>query len=248
MTSCAGSCLSPIQTQFMRSVVVPFFLLKCNSIWQQVVLRGSISYNTEFQRPLQYNLELRHLPDNYTFMVMEDAMYSVQGFEVKMERKLLPSLTKFYIPTQLLVALSWLAFFVPPEVISGRMVLLITILLMLTNIGSPAIVPFSVFSLYICRHFSWVWQSTLCSFYSSPHLATGMPNSDYCQHCSVCLCPLHHGKRGKGEGKWWAGPSSFPPIFTRRIHSGHWSVRVIKCWPNCKTCCFSFSQEPSCTR
>ena len=47
-----------------------------------VVLRGSISYNTEFQRPLQYKLELRHLPDNYTFMVMEDAMYSVQGFEV----------------------------------------------------------------------------------------------------------------------------------------------------------------------
>ena len=44
----------------------------------QVVLRGSISYNTEFQRPLQYKLELRHLPDNYTFMVLEDAMYSVQ--------------------------------------------------------------------------------------------------------------------------------------------------------------------------
>ena len=50
----------------------------CGSDVLQVVLRGSISYNTEFQRPLQYNLELRHLPDNYTFMVMEDAMYSVQ--------------------------------------------------------------------------------------------------------------------------------------------------------------------------
>ena len=46
----------------------------------QVVLRGSISYNTEFQRPLQYKLELRHLPDNYTFMVLEDAMYSVQVY------------------------------------------------------------------------------------------------------------------------------------------------------------------------
>ena len=68
-------------------------------------------------------------------------MYSVQGFEVKMERKLLPSLTKFYIPTQLLVALSWLAFFVPPEVISGRMVLLITILLMLVNIGKHSEQP-----------------------------------------------------------------------------------------------------------
>ena len=60
-------------------------LPRIQSIFQyffQVVLRGAISYNTEFQRPLQYNLELRHLPDNYTFMVMEDAMYSVQGFEV----------------------------------------------------------------------------------------------------------------------------------------------------------------------
>ena len=81
-------------------------------------------------------------------MVMEDAMYSVQGFEVKMERKLLPSLTKFYIPTQLLVALSWLAFFVPPEVISGRMVLLITILLMLTNIGIN-----TIFLVLGCKYF-----------------------------------------------------------------------------------------------
>ena len=65
-----------------------------------MVLRGSISYNTEFQRPLQYNLELRHLPDNYTFMVMEDAMYSVQGFEVKLSRRLLTHVTQLYIPTQ----------------------------------------------------------------------------------------------------------------------------------------------------
>ena len=70
-----------------------------------------------------------------------------------MARKLVPSITKLYIPSQLLVlitmfthtfvtaylstqvGLSWLAFFVPPEVISGRMVLLITLLLMLTHLG-----------------------------------------------------------------------------------------------------------------
>ena len=33
------------------------------------------------------------------------------------------------------MSLSWLAFFVPPEVISGRMVLLVTLLLMLTQTG-----------------------------------------------------------------------------------------------------------------
>ena len=120
----------PIDEQLCRVLSVAH----ANSI-HEVVLRGSISYNTEFQRPLQYKLELRHLPDNYTFMVMEDTMYSVQGFEVKLQRKLLPALTKFYIPTQLMVALSWLAFFVPPEVISGRMVLLVILLLMLTNVG-----------------------------------------------------------------------------------------------------------------
>ena len=53
---------------------------------------------------------------------------------------MLPSLTKFYIPTQLMVALSWLAFFVPPEVISGRMVLLVILLLMLTNDGKEVTV------------------------------------------------------------------------------------------------------------
>ena len=136
MFDVAGTCFMsfrnyPIDEQLCRVLSVAH----ANSI-HEVVLRGSISYNTEFQRPLQYKLELRHLPDNYTFMVMEDTMYSVQGFEVKLQRKLLPALTKFYIPTQLMVALSWLAFFVPPEVISGRMVLLVILLLMLTNVGN----------------------------------------------------------------------------------------------------------------
>ena len=40
-----------------------------------------------------------------------------------------------YYKCQFQVGLSWLAFFVPPEVISGRMVLLITLLLMLTHLG-----------------------------------------------------------------------------------------------------------------
>ena len=69
---------------------------------------------------------------------------------------MLPSLTKFYIPTQLMVALSWLAFFVPPEVISGRMVLLVILLLMLTNVGKgslsrvypPKQIYYSIYSRY----------------------------------------------------------------------------------------------------
>lgn len=59
----------PLDEQLCRVLSVSH----TNSI-HEVVLHGSISYNTELQRPLQYNLELRHLPDNYTLMVMEDTM------------------------------------------------------------------------------------------------------------------------------------------------------------------------------
>ena len=83
------------------------------------------------------------------FFIHPLLVLNLQGFEVKLARKLIPSITKLFIPSQLLVilvffqyykcqfqvGLSWLAFFVPPEVISGRMVLLITLLLMLTHLG-----------------------------------------------------------------------------------------------------------------
>ncbi|XP_023328635.1 glycine receptor subunit beta-type 4 [Eurytemora carolleeae] len=130
-----GTCVMSYQNYPMDSQLCRVLSVSHSNSIHEVVLRGSISYNTEFQRPLQYKLELRHLPDNYTFMVMEDAMYSVQGFEVRLDRRLAPMLTRMYIPTQLLVFTSWLAFFVPPEVVSGRMVLLVTLFLMIINIG-----------------------------------------------------------------------------------------------------------------
>ena len=45
-------------------------------------LRSTISYKLEIQKQLQYHIELRHLPDNYTYLVMDEIMFSVQGFEV----------------------------------------------------------------------------------------------------------------------------------------------------------------------
>ena len=49
-------------------------------------LRSTISYNRELQKPLQYYIELRHLPDNYTYLVMDEVMVSVQGFEVNLKK------------------------------------------------------------------------------------------------------------------------------------------------------------------
>ena len=210
----------PIDEQLCRVLSVAH----ANSI-HEVVLRGSISYNTEFQRPLQYELELRHLPDNYTFMVMEDTMYSVQGFEVKLKRKVFPSLTKFYIPTQLMVSLSWLAFFVPPEVISGRMILLVVLLLMLTNVGKKSISDLDTHQLTdhvtICRNLCRGQRPSKLKLHGGAHLAAGLPDPDHRQHRPVRLRPVHHGQGGEGQGERGPGPASLTAVSTGRIHSGH---------------------------
>ena len=44
-----------------------------------------------------------------------------------------------YLPTSLLVVASWIGFFVPADMIPGRMALLVTILLMLINTSSTVI-------------------------------------------------------------------------------------------------------------
>ena len=208
----------PIDEQLCRVLSVAH----ANSI-HEVVLRGSISYNTEFQRPLQYELELRHLPDNYTFMVMEDTMYSVQGFEVKLKRKVYPSLTKFYIPTQLMVSLSWLAFFVPPEVISGRMILLVVLLLMLTNVGKST-TPVTLYdtpSLTTCRDLCRGQCPGQLKLHGGAHLAAGLSDPDHRQHRPVRLRALHHGQGGTGQGKRGPGSPSLAAVSSGRINSGH---------------------------
>ena len=43
-----------------------------------------------------------------------------------------------YLPTGTLVLISWISFFVPAELVPGRMALLVTIFLMLVNISNSA--------------------------------------------------------------------------------------------------------------
>ena len=117
---------------------------------------------------------------------------------------MLPSLTKFYIPTQLMVALSWLAFFVPPEVISGRMVLLVILLLMLTNVGkgslsrvyppTPKSITLSTQDIELLIHYlmdTHLDARDICGgectgqleLHGGARVAAGLPDPDHRQHC-----------------------------------------------------------------
>ncbi len=51
-----------------------------------------------------------------------------------MSRKLHLHMSEVFFPTTVFVCLSWVSFLIPPEVIPGRMTLLLTLLLVLVNI------------------------------------------------------------------------------------------------------------------
>ena len=60
--------------------------------------------------------------------------YSVAGFEMVLTRKISFYVVTYYLPSGLFVVVSWISFLVNPEVIPGRMTLLVTIFLVLINI------------------------------------------------------------------------------------------------------------------
>ncbi len=68
---------------------------------------------------------------------------SYSGWRVLLRRKLHLHVSEVYFPTAIYVALSWLSFLVAPEVVPGRMALLVTLLLVLVNVFNrvSAIVP-----------------------------------------------------------------------------------------------------------
>jgi len=60
--------------------------------------------------------------------------FSVAGFEMILRRHISHYLITYYLPSGLFVVVSWISFVVPPDVIPGRMALLITLFLVLVNI------------------------------------------------------------------------------------------------------------------
>merc|ERR1719510_1721812 len=59
--------------------------------------------------------------------------YSVYGFEIKLTRSIGPFILSVYLPSAMFVMMSWVSFFVPPDIVPARIVLLVTLCLVLIN-------------------------------------------------------------------------------------------------------------------
>ena len=60
--------------------------------------------------------------------------YSVAGFELTLSRKTMHYIITCYLPSGMFVVVSWISFLVPPDIVPGRMTLLVTVFLVLINI------------------------------------------------------------------------------------------------------------------
>ena len=83
---------------------------------------------------LDYSISINKLRDDQTHYMALGMNYSVTGFEMILQRKMSFYIVTYYLPSGLFVVVSWISFLINPEVICGRMTLLVTIFLVLINI------------------------------------------------------------------------------------------------------------------
>ncbi|XP_023323455.1 glutamate-gated chloride channel subunit beta [Eurytemora carolleeae] len=94
-----------------------------------------VQYNEKKRNTiLDYLIEVLPLEQSDRILDYSGMNYSVTGFEMRLSRHVLKYLYIYYLPSGLFVVVSWVGFLIPPEVVPGRMAMLITLFLVLINI------------------------------------------------------------------------------------------------------------------
>ena len=88
------------------------------------------------QRNLQYHIDITDLRRNESKIeeTLSGRTWATCGFKIAIVRKKSQIFVQVYLTSVLLVALSWVSFIINPEVVPGRMGLLVTVFLMLITL------------------------------------------------------------------------------------------------------------------
>jgi len=101
---------------------------------ETVTCKATHIYDIRRQRSLQHFLTIEDLPEQFHTVVIPSGNYSACGFQVRLQRKQMQSMFQVYLPSCMFVIVSWVSFMVKPEVVPGRMAMLVTLFLVLINI------------------------------------------------------------------------------------------------------------------
>ena len=97
---------------------------------------AKVQYKEETRNTiLDYIVQIQNLNERDRILPYGDlGNFSITGIEMKFTRHKLKYLYVYYLPSGLFVVVSWASFLIPPEVVPGRMAMLITLFLVLINI------------------------------------------------------------------------------------------------------------------
>ena len=99
-----------------------------------MICSSKFLYNAKRQRNLQHYIQIENLPEKYKVVDLPSGHYAACGFQVSMQRKQMQYQIQVYLPSFMFVVTSWVSFLIKPEVVPGRMALLVTLFLVLINI------------------------------------------------------------------------------------------------------------------
>jgi len=102
--------------------------------YETVTCKSHFIYDASRQRSLQHFIQIEDLPPQYKSVHLPSGQYAACGFQVRLQRKQMQYIVQVYLPTSLFVIVSWVSFLIKPEVVPGRMALLVTLFLVLINI------------------------------------------------------------------------------------------------------------------
>ena len=123
----------------------PFRVLSYFSTDNTVSCTSEFTYSDKTQRKLQYSILINPLPEAQTTLIGPFGNFSACGFSVSLVRKRSQTFCQVYLTSILFVIVSWVSFLIRPEVVPGRIGLLVTIFLVLVNIfdGAKSVAPVS---------------------------------------------------------------------------------------------------------
>ena len=96
---------------------------------------SNISFNHKHQRNLQYMLNVSAFKPEHNKLIEHNGLiFATCGFRIDLKRKIQKIIFQMFIPSTLLLIISWVSFIVDPKIVPGRMGLIVTIFLVLVNI------------------------------------------------------------------------------------------------------------------
>merc|ERR1719150_3074485 len=101
---------------------------------ETVTCKSHYIHDEERQRSLQHFIQIEDLPEKFTTVNLPSGSYAACGFQARIQRKQMQFVVQVYLPSFMFVIVSWVSFLVKPEVVPGRMAMLVTLFLVLINI------------------------------------------------------------------------------------------------------------------